>query len=142
MSFEYKEHEADVGIIGIGDTLEKAFEEGAKAMFAIMINIKKVECKKEISIKCQSMEKTTLFVEWLNELLSRKDIDNMFFSKFKINKIEKIDDDNFKLNGIAFGEEINIKKHEPKLEVKGATYSGLKIDIKNNKYYVQCIVDV
>ncbi|OYT42470.1 MAG: hypothetical protein B6U88_03265 [Candidatus Aenigmarchaeota archaeon ex4484_56] len=37
---------------------------------------------------------------------------------------------------------MNIKKHEPKIEVKAATYSGLKFKKKDGKYYIQCVVDV
>ncbi|OYT42463.1 MAG: hypothetical protein B6U88_03270 [Candidatus Aenigmarchaeota archaeon ex4484_56] len=77
MPFEYKDHEADIGIVGIGNTIEQAFEQGAKGMFSLMCNIKKVEKNKQIDIKCNAPDYETLFVEWLNELLSKKDLENM-----------------------------------------------------------------
>lgn len=141
MTFEYKDHEADIGIVGIGNTIEQAFEQGAKGMFSLMCNIKKVEKNEQINIKCNAPDYETLFVEWLNELLSKKDLENMFFSEFKIEKIERVNDE-LKLTAKVFGEKINIKKHEPKIEVKAATYSGLKFKKKDGKYYIQCVVDV
>jgi len=141
MAYELKEHEADMGIVGIGDSLEEAFVEGAKAMFSIMINLDRVEQKKGIDIKCEAPDEASLFVEWLNELLSKKDIENVFFSDFKIEKIEKFDGI-FRLNAKALGDEMDLNKHEVKTEVKAATYSGLDIKKEGNKYLVQCVVDV
>ena len=134
------EHEADVGVLGIGKTLEESFEEGAKAMFSVMVDFKGVREKEEVLVRCEALDEESLFVEWLNELLSLKDIENMFFVNFKV-KIKKIGNV-FKLDGVALGEEMNLKKQKVKVEVKAATYSGLKLEKKNNKYYIQCVVDV
>ena len=40
---KFFEHKADIGIIGYGTSLEEAFAEGAKAMFEVMVDIKKVK---------------------------------------------------------------------------------------------------
>jgi SHS2 domain-containing protein len=139
MAYKYLEHEADVGILAIGNTLEEAFSEGAKAMFGVMVDIKGVEAKKEIEIECNAKDIPSLFVEWLNELVHKRDTEDMFFSKFKI-EIEK--NDGYKLIGKAIGEKIDLKKHEVKTEVKAATYSGLKYEEKGNKHQLQCILDI
>jgi len=139
MDYELLEHEADIGIRGYGNTIEEAFENGAKAMFSIMIDLETVESEKNGEIKCEAPDIEALFVEWLNELLTKKDIEEMSFSRFKV-KIYK--DDIYKLEGTASGEKFDQKKHKAKLEVKGATYSGLKIGKKDEKIFIQCIVDV
>jgi len=139
MEYELLEHEADIGIRGYGNTIEEAFENGAKAMFSIMIDLETVESEKNMEIKCEAPDIEALFVEWLNELLTKKDIEEMSFSRFKV-KIYK--DDIYKLEGTASGEKFDQKKHKAKLEVKGATYSGLKIGKKDEKIFIQCIVDV
>lgn len=138
-NFEYFDHEADVGIVGYGNSLNEAFEEGAKAMFQIMVDIKNVEPKKEIEIEVEALDEEALFVEWLNSLLAHKDVEEMLFSDFKV-EIKHLAG-KYILNGIAKGEKINCKKHHLKTEVKAATYSQLKIE-KNNIYRVQCVVDV
>ena len=139
--FEQFEHQADVGIRGYGTTLEEAFENGAKAMFSVMTNLEKVELKKEIEIECQAHNLEELFVEWLNKLLSEAGIGNLVFSDFKIKEIKKVNS-NYRLSGLTRGEELNLEKHEPRVEVKAATYSQLKAEKKGNQYIVQTIVDV
>ena len=44
--YKYLEHEADMGIYGEGETQEEAFEEGARAMFDLMVDIKEVKSQK------------------------------------------------------------------------------------------------
>ena len=136
MAYKYLEHEADVGILAIGDSLEEAFSEGAKAMFGVMVDVKGVEAKKSVEIKCSAKDIPALFVEWLNELIQKKDTEEMFFSKFKV----KIKDN--ELTGKAIGEKINLDKHKVKTEVKAATYSGLKYEKKGSKHALQCILDI
>ena len=139
MDYELLEHEADIGIRGYGDTIEEAFENGAKAMFSIMVDLKKVNSQKNVKIKCEAPDIEALFVEWLNELLTKKDIEEMSFSRFKV-KIHK--NDIYTLEGTGSGEKFDQKKHKAKIEVKAATYSGLKIGKKDEKIFIQCIVDV
>ena len=77
MPYEYIDHEADIGIKGIGDTIEEAFQEGAKAMYNVMVDLGKVEQTEQVEISCEAPAIDSLFVEWLNTLLSK----DMFFSK-------------------------------------------------------------
>jgi len=140
-TYEQFEHKADVGIRGYGKTIEEAFVNGAKAMFEVMVNLTKVEPKKEIKIECKADNLEELFVEWLNTLLSEAGIENLVFGEFKIKEIKKTNS-GYKLVGVVQGEELNPEKHEPKVEVKAATYSQLKIERKGNQYIAQTIVDV
>ena len=141
MPFEYIDHEADVGILGIGSTLEEAFVEGAKAMADYMVGMESVDNKKQIEIRCEADNIPALFIEWLNEILANVDLSNMFFSGFEIEKIES-SNNKFSLKGKAFGEEIDLDKHKVKTEVKAATYSGLKYEERDNKYYLRCVLDI
>lgn len=140
MVYKYFEHRADVGIIGIGKTLEESFQEAAKAMFKVMSNIAKVKDNDSVRIKVEAKDEEELFVEWLNELLAQIDLKRMMFSKFEV-RIKK-SENRFVLTGKAYGEKINPKKHQLKTEVKAATYSQLKIKKEKNKYTSQCVVDV
>lgn len=139
--YEQFEHKADVGVRGYGKRIEEAFENGAKAMFSVMVNLEKVEPKKEIKIACEADNLEELFVEWLNTLLSEAGIENFVFSEFKIKEIKKTDF-GYKLFGSARGEELNPAKHEAGVEVKAATYSQLKVEKRNNQFIAQTIVDV
>ena len=137
MPFEYFEHEADVGIVGVGKTLEEAFEEAAKAMFNVEVDISRVECKKRIKIECSADNIEELFIEWLNRLLAEADMNRMVFSDFRITELSRNN-----LKGYACGEPLDVEKHKVKTEVKAATYSQLKIEEKNGLFYARCVVDV
>lgn len=130
------DHGADIGIRGIGKTVEEAFAEAAKAMFDVMVDIGNVQTKKEVKITTKAENKEELLIEFLNKLLSEADLKNMVFSEFKV-LIEYN-----KLTAIAMGEKLNPKKHNIKTEVKAATYSMLKIGQENNNYFAQCVIDV
>lgn len=133
--YELFEHKADIGIRGIGSSLEEAFAEAARAMFSVMVDIDKVIPIKPVEIKCNADNHEELFVEFLNKLLAEATINEMVFSKFIV-QIR-----NHELTGTAKGEKLDPEKHEVKTEVKAATYSQLKIE-RNDKFVAQCIVDV
>jgi SHS2 domain-containing protein len=136
MPFGYFEHIADVGIIGRGKTLEQAFEEGAKAMFNVMVEIKKVAPKKAVKVSCSASNQEELFVEWLNALLAQATIRGMVFSKFSVKIMDT------KLSGTAHGEKLDVKRHEVKTEVKAATYGSLSVGKEGDEFVARCVVDV
>ena len=141
MAFKYLEHEADVGILATGKTLEEAFEEGAKAMFGVMADLGRVKQKKKVSVSASSDKTDTLFIEWLNSLLSQKDIKGMMFSRFKV-KINKAGKDGgLKLTGEAWGDATS-EEQCLKTEVKAATYSGLRYTKTVGKHSLQCVLDI
>ncbi|MEA1992837.1 MAG: archease [Euryarchaeota archaeon] len=140
MDYELLDHEADMGIRAYGTTIEELFRNGAKALFSIMMDIERVRTERSVKILCEAPDTETLFIEWLNELLAQKDLEEMSFSEFEV----KIYGENecYQLEGTASGERFNRRKHRPKLEVKAATYSGLRKGRKNEKLFIECVVDV
>lgn len=141
MPFELLDHQADVGVRGMGKTLEEAFTEGARGMFALMVELDQVEPTEPVEVECRADSVETLFVAWLGELLLQRDIREMAFSKFEVRIQEG--DGGYRLRGRAFGEPLEPERHGAKVEVKAATYSGLKFGrTPDGGYYVQCIVDL
>ncbi|MCL6500842.1 MAG: archease [Candidatus Pacearchaeota archaeon] len=139
MTYETFAHEADIGIRGMGSSIERAFEEAAKAMFDVEVDIKKVQKKRKVRIKCAASNIEELFVEWLNALLTQASLRGMVFSGFKVKIIKgKL----LELEGYASGEKLDAERHNIKDEVKGATYSQLRVELKKRKWIAQCIVDV
>ena len=139
MAYENFEHKADIGIRGRGKSMEIAFEEAAKAMFNVEVDVEKVKPSKQVKIAVEADNIEELLVEWLNALLSQASLQSMVFSKFKV-KI--INGRNVKLKGLAKGEKLDVIRHNVKDEVKGATYSQLKVYKTKGVWIAQCIVDV
>lgn len=141
MPFEYLDHGADVGIRGIGKSLEEAFEQGAKAMFNLMADIDTVDRRKEVAIHCQAGDLEALFAELLNELLFQCGVRGLLFADLRLTRLEEAEE-GCELEGVAYGEPLDLTKHEVETEVKGATYFGLKYYREGRRHVVQCVLDV
>jgi len=134
--FETFEHEADIGIRGFGGSMKEAFENAAIALYSVMVNIDTVNPVEEMTVTVSAPDPELLLVEWLNALLALSDIERMVFSKFEV-KMEGTT-----LTGIAGGEPLDRERHEPHVEVKGATYHLLSVKEQDGIYTAQCVVDV
>jgi SHS2 domain-containing protein len=131
---------ADVAIEATGKTLEEAFSEAALAMFEVQTDTNKVKAKISKKVEIRSEDKKSLLFDWLSKLIYLRDVEKMFFSKFDVD-IKK-SNKNLKLVANIFGEKIDSKKHEFKVEVKGVSYTQMEIEEKSNKARVKVILDV
>jgi protein archease len=136
VQFETFEHEADIGIRGFGGSMNEAFENAAVALYSVMVNIDAVNPVEERTITVSAPDRELLLVEWLNALLAISDIERIVFSKFEVGM------EGTTLTGVAWGETLDKERHEPHLEVKGATYHLLSVKEQDGKYTAQCVVDV
>jgi len=138
MSFKFLDiTTSDTAFEATGKDLNELFASSALAMFEVMINTKQIKPKVKREVKIQSNDLKGLLFDWLNELLVFYGAENLAFSKFEV----KIDEKNFKLDAICWGEEINPDKHETKAEVKAATYHKMKIE-KNEIWKARVILDI
>ena len=135
-NWELYSHTADMGIRGFGDTMAQAFEAAAIAMVAVNVDPEKIEQKQKIEVTCTEQDNELLFIAWLNRLIYEMATRKMLFSKFRV--VIK----NGELTGYAWGEKLDLKKHEPVIEIKGISYSDLKVTQENGKWIAQCIVDI
>ncbi|MCD6371370.1 MAG: archease [Candidatus Aenigmarchaeota archaeon] len=129
---------ADVAFEAYGKTLEELFENSALAMFEVMVNTSKVECKEKKKIKIEALDLESLLFDWLNELLVYYGSENLVFSKFEV----KIDKEKFKLQAYACGEKTDPIKHEVKTEVKAATYHRMKVWKEDDIWKARVILDI
>ncbi len=146
MAFEHFEHRADIGVRGIGKTIEEAFGECAKGMYEIMADVNSIEPKKAHVFTVTASDKQALLVAFLNELLFIKDKKKMIYSKIRVNIYTILDDsktsETWELKATVFGEKIDQKKHKIKVDAKAATYSELKVETQGDNWIAQCIIDV
>ncbi len=136
LSYEYFEHQADIGIRGKGQTLAEAFEQAALAMFEIMVETKELQSSKPQLVEVEGNDLNDLLIAWLSELLYLKDVEGKMFSRFEIKSIEKN-----RLVAKVYGEPI-ASSQKLKLEVKAATWTQLAIEKNNEIWIAQCLVDV
>jgi tRNA nucleotidyltransferase (CCA-adding enzyme) len=135
--WEHFEHEADIGIRGIAATLEQAFEQAAVAMTAVVTDIDLVSASKVVSIHCEAPDTELLLVSWINELVYEMSVNGLLFNNYEV----VIDDGT--LSAIAFGEAVDRQKHQPAVEIKGATFTELRVyQQADDSWVAQCVVDV
>jgi len=136
-SYSYFEHQADMGITGLGSTMEEAFSQAARAMFNLMVDVDQVRSQKEVFVHCQGNDEEELLVEWLNHLLAEADIHEMALATFRVDSLSST-----RLSGTAWGEPLDPQRHRPKTEVKAATYAMLFVGQERGQYVARCVVDL
>lgn len=135
--WEHFAHEADMGVRGFGAGKAEAFEHAALALTAVITDPKPVQAAEAINIHCEAPDDELLFVDWLNALVYEMSTRNMLFSRFEVHL------EGQKLDGKAWGEKVDVVRHQPAVEVKGATYTALRVSQEEDGiWYAQCVVDV
>ena len=135
--WEHYAHGPDMGIRGVGATKEEAFEQAAIALTAVVTDPLGVTPLEEVDVKCEAPDDELLLAEWLNALIYQMATRRMLFARFEV----QFDDS--RLSGKAWGEPVDVNKHSPAVEVKGATYTQLRVARdETGTWLAQCIVDV
>jgi len=141
MPYKYLDHTGEAHLMATGRTLEEAFGEGAKALFDLMVDISKVEPKEGVEIEVRAEDVERLFFEWLNALIIEKDSQGLVFSRFDIEGISEADG-GYRLKARAWGEPFDSERHTSKVDVKAATYAGLRCERTSEGYRLECVVDI
>ena len=140
---------SDIMFEAYGKTLKEVFENAALALFSVVCQIEKVEPKKEIEITVSGKDEADLLFNWLQELIARVDIDEMFFSKFNIINIGEHtkDKDNkepsshiFQLKAKIYGEPISPERGET--VVKSVTYHNYKLEKTKGIWKATVVCDI
>lgn len=135
--WEHFPHDADIGVRGLGATLEDTFEQAALALTAVIAEPETVAPKEITRLSCEAPDAELLLVDWLNTLIYEMATRNMLFSRFEVHL------EGNRLTAQAWGETIDVARHHPAVEVKGATYTELKVARQSDGgWLAQCIVDV
>jgi tRNA nucleotidyltransferase (CCA-adding enzyme) len=135
--WEHFAHDADIGIRGTGPSMEQSFEQAALAMTAVITDPAKIRLEQKVNITCEAPDEEMLLVGWLNSLLYEMATRHMLFGRLEvfINKN--------RLSALAWGEKVDILRHAPTIEVKGATYTSLIVkEDEHRQWTAQCVVDV
>jgi tRNA nucleotidyltransferase (CCA-adding enzyme) len=136
-SWEHFHHEADIGVRGLGDSPEVAFEQAALGLTAVITDPGLVHADEQVTINCEAPSLDVLFVDWLNALIYEMTTRSMLFGRFRV----KID--GLRLSAEAEGEPVDRQRHEPVVEAKGATFTELRVSRNDEGQWVaQCVVDV
>jgi SHS2 domain-containing protein len=135
--FETFAHEADVGVRGSGATPGEAFSAAALALTSVITDPTGVACVERVSIEREAPDLELLFLDFINALVYEMATRKLVFNECAV----RIQDG--RLLASACGERVALDRHDPAVEVKGATFTELKvIQQADGQWLAQCVVDV
>jgi tRNA nucleotidyltransferase (CCA-adding enzyme) len=134
--WEHFEHGADIGVRGMGATKAAAFEQAALALTAVITDPQHVAPVASVHIRCQAPDDELLLAEWLNALIYEMAVRRMLFGRFHVTL------DGTRLEAQATGEPASVQRHQPAVEIKGATYTALRVAPADGGWLAQTVVDV
>ncbi|HEB77964.1 MAG TPA: archease [Methylothermaceae bacterium] len=138
--WEHFEHMADIGIRGYGRTPAEAFAQAAVAMTAVITNPAKVRPDQKVEIELERDDDgdlEMLLVDFLDAVIYEMAVRKMLFSRFDVTIEDR------RLKATLWGEPVDRERHQPAVEIKGATYTELKVtQADDGRWLAQCVLDV
>ncbi len=128
-------HGADIGVSGCGPSLAQAFAQAAVALIAVITDPEQVRPLQAVPITCDAPDPETLLVDWLDTVIYEIATRAMLFGRFEVT-IE-----GSHLTATAYGEPIDPERHHPAVEIKGATYTALRVAREGNGWGAACVGD-
>ena len=138
MSYRTLEHATDAVIEVTADTLEDAFKIAGISVIETILDISKVTENDMKSIQVKGKDLKYLLYNWLEEIIILTITDG-FAGKRIIVTISK--DEEYKIDAEVFGETIDLKKHEFKVEIKSPTFHEMEIKQKE-KIIMRYLLDL
>lgn len=136
-AWEHFSHGADIGVRGVGPTKSVAFEQAALALTGVICDPRAVRAAVAVDITCDAPGDDVLLVDWLNAVVFEMATRRMLFAEFAVT----IEDG--RLRATARGEPVDPSRHQPAVEVKGATFTELAVQEQPpGRWLAQCVVDV
>lgn len=136
-AWEHFPHGADIGVRGRGTTLADALAAAATALTAVVSDPARVAPRVPVPVRCSAPSPDFLLLDWLNALVFEMATRGLLFSRFDV-----VADDG-SLEATAWGEPVDVARHRPAVEVKGATLTGLRVAREGDgSWLAECVVDV
>ena len=138
MSYSFLDHATDAIIEVTADNLKEAFSVTADAVINLTLDQSKIEEKDQREFSAHGKDLRYLLFSWLEEIIFV-----LITEGFAIKRIEfKIKEEGYyKISANAFGESLDLKKHDFKVEIKAPTFYDM--EIKNDKkVYMRFLLDL
>ena len=134
--WEHFAHGSDIGVRGFGSSPEQAFEQAALALSAVVTDPSTIRPRETVAVYCDAPDLEVLLVNWLNEVIYEMAVRRMLFSEFRVAI------SGTSLTGSLAGEQVDTRRHDVAVEIKGATVTALKVATQQGEWVAQCVVDV
>ena len=134
-------HTSDAYIEATGKTMEEAFEEAAKGMFSIILDLRRVKKRESKNIEISDAQDIqSLLYSWLEHLLVSFETEKFVPSESRVKIHEK--NGVYTINALLKGERVSASSHLFKREVKAITYHAMEVLKESDSYKVRFILDL
>lgn len=135
--WEHFRHGADIGVRGFGPSLGSALEQAARALTAVLVDPDVIKRNEIVEITLVAPNPDLLLYDWLNAIIYEMGTRDIIFGAFDVSVTGN------ELVGRAHGEPLDRDRHQPAVEIKGATMTELAAgEISPGEWRAQCVVDV
>ncbi len=138
MSYKFLDHATDAFVEVTAKDLKEAFAVTADAVINITLDQEKVEEKEQKEFSATGKDLRYLLFSWLEEITFV-----LITEGFAIRRIEfdMLENNGYTINAKAYGEPLELKKHNFKVEIKAPTFYEMKIE-QNNRVFMRFLLDL
>ena len=138
MSYKTLEHATDAIIEVTANSLKEAFEIAGISVIETILDSSKVEENSSRNLIVKGKDLKYLLYNWLEEMVILTITDG-FAGKRILLEITK--NEEYQINAEIFGEGIDLRKHEFKVEIKSPTFHEMEIE-ESNKVRMKYLLDL
>jgi SHS2 domain-containing protein len=138
MSYKTLEHATDAIIEVTADNLKEAFEIAGISVIETILDISKVDENNSRKLIVKGKDLKYLLYNWLEEMVILTITDG-FAGKRILLEITK--NGNYQIDAEIFGEAIDLRKHDFKVEIKSPTFHEMEIK-QNDKVIMKYLLDL
>ena len=138
MSYKFLDHATDAIIEVTAKDLKEAFTVAANAEINLTLDQDKVEEKEERKFSAKGKDLRYLLFSWLEEIPFVLITEGFAIKRLEFD-IEK--NNGYSIDAIAYGETLDVKKHNFKVEIKAPTFYDMEIR-EDDGVYMRFLLDL
>ena len=138
MSYKTLEHTTDAIIEVTANNLKEAFQIAGISVIDTILDSSKVEENSSRNLIVKGKDLKYLLYNWLEEMIILTITDGFAWKRILL-EITKNED--YQIEAEVFGELIDLKKHEFKVEIKSPTFHEMEIE-QNDKVIMKYLLDL
>jgi SHS2 domain-containing protein len=120
------DHSGDVGIDACGADLAELIENATRGLFALQYRGSVAEVTtRSVGVVSESLE--DLLVDWLSEVIALGGANGELYGSVEVTAVTGEGSSTVEAAGVVRGEPFDDKRHQPRFDVKAATYHGLDV---------------
>ncbi len=138
MSYKLLDHATDAIIEVTASDLPEAFLTAANSVVETTLDRNTVEEKEEMVIKVQGKDLRYLLFNWLEAVIYQLITDGFAIKRIQLD-LQK--NEEYEISATSYGEPIDLKKHNFKVEIKAPTFHEMEI-LEGNEVKMKFLLDL